>query len=163
MSQKLYIYINSQSATNENNDLIATCFETSPGHFDSDRALKVDCLSEENINDVARRLTEKEIGDEELRLTLKLVPFPSLDGILSRIYHQLGSEAFEKNKWRLEAIFEGYRYRGAMSDENILDGLMLEKLSRSANATETFSHREFHHYLVINFLSFSDTQPGIHF
>ena len=50
----------------------------------------VDFLSEQNINDLATRLTEKEIGDEELRLTLKLVSFPSLDGILSRIYHQLG-------------------------------------------------------------------------
>ncbi|MGK7915354.1 MAG: hypothetical protein AB4038_07360, partial [Prochloraceae cyanobacterium] len=64
---KNYIYINSQSATEKNNDLIATCLETSQGNFDRDRALRVDWLCEENVNDLATRLTETEISDEELR------------------------------------------------------------------------------------------------
>ena len=109
--------------------MIATYLETSQGHLDRDRALRVDWLCEENINDLATRLTEKEISDEELRQELKLAPFPTLDGILSRIYQQLGSEDFELNKRRLEGIFEGYRYRGAMSDENVQDvAKMLEAL-----------------------------------
>ncbi len=135
---KNYIYINSQSATEKNNDLIATCLETSQGHFDRDRTLKVDCLSEQNINDLARWLTEKEISDDELRQELKLAPFPTLDGILSRIYQQLGSEAFETNKRRLEGIFEGYRYRGAMSDENIQDvASILETLPSAPELLDT--------------------------
>ncbi len=65
--------------------MIATYLETSQGYLDRDRALRVDWLCEENVNDLATRLTEKGMSDEELRQELKLAPLPILDGILSRI------------------------------------------------------------------------------
>ena len=78
-------------------------------------------LSQDSINEAAKCLTHSLISDEELRLRLELAPFPSLDAILSRIYDQFDFIVFEKSKQRLEGIFEGYRYRGEMSEENIED------------------------------------------
>ncbi len=76
-------------------------------------------LSEEEIEDLVKRLTNSFISDSELRLILARAPFPSLNAILSRIYDQFDFIVFEKSKQRLEGIVEGYRYRGEMSEENL--------------------------------------------